>query len=109
LSCVFLRIRYNINIFVELEALSMSQHFLLSAKARTLSVRKVMEMTHDEAFQVFKQLRWGAGEETACPVCGTIDRHYFRNDRKQWRCKACTHAFSVTGPGGRGGCGYCLW
>ncbi len=29
----------------------MSQHFLLSAKARTLSVRKVMEMTHDQAFR----------------------------------------------------------
>jgi transposase-like protein len=74
----------------------MSQHFLLSAKAHTLSVRKVLEMTHDQAFQVFRELRWGAGEETACPVCGTIDRHYFRNDRKQWRCKDCTHAFSVT-------------
>lgn len=74
----------------------MSQHFLLSAKARTLSVCKVMEMTNDDAFQVFKELRWGEGEEVACPMCGTIDRHYFRNDRKQWRCKACTHAFSVT-------------
>ncbi len=28
----------------------MSQHFLLSAKAHTLSERKVMEMTHDQAF-----------------------------------------------------------
>lgn len=74
----------------------MSQHFLLSAKAHILAVRKVMEMTHDQAFQVSRELRWGAGEETACPVCGTIDRHYFRNDRKQWRCKGCTHAFSVT-------------
>ena len=29
------------------KVLAMSQHFLLSAKAHTLSVRKVMEMTHD--------------------------------------------------------------
>ena len=47
---MFLYMRYNINIFVELEALAMSQHFLLSAKAHTLSERKVMEMTHDQAF-----------------------------------------------------------
>ena len=74
----------------------MSQHFLLSAKSRTLSVRRVMEMTDADAFQVFKELRWGAGEEVACPVCGVIDRHYFRTDRKQWCCKACAHTFSVT-------------
>ncbi len=74
----------------------MSQHFLLSAKARTLSVRKVMELTHDQAFQVFKELRWGAGEEVICPVCGTIGKHYFQHTRKQWRCKDCNHTFSVT-------------
>lgn len=42
----------------------MPQHFLLSAKARTLSVLKVMQMTDAEAFTVFKEMRWGAGEES---------------------------------------------
>lgn len=74
----------------------MSQHFLLSAKARTLSVRKVMELSDDQAFAVFKELRWGAGEEVACPVCGVIGKHYFQRTRKQWRCKDCNHTFSVT-------------
>jgi len=74
----------------------MSQHFLLSAKARTLSVRRVMELTDSEAFTVFKELRWGAGDEVACPVCGVIGKHYFQRTRKQWRCKDCTHTFSVT-------------
>lgn len=74
----------------------MSQHFLLSAKARTLSVRKVMELTNDQAFEVFKEVRWGKGEEVACPVCGTIGKHYFQRTRKQWRCKDCNHTFSVT-------------
>lgn len=46
----------------------MSHHFLLSAKARTLSVRKVMEMTHDKAFQVFREFRWGAGGKVVCPL-----------------------------------------
>ena len=74
----------------------MSQHFLLTAKARTLSVLQVMQMSDADAFAVFKELRWGEGEEVACPSCGAIDRHYFRNDREQWRCKACSHEFSVT-------------
>jgi transposase-like protein len=72
------------------------QHFLLSAKARTLSVRQVMEMTDAAAFEVFKEIRWGAGEEVVCPVCGTVEKHYFQRTRKQWRCKACNHTFSVT-------------
>lgn len=53
------------------------QHFLLSAKARTLSVR------------------WGAGEEVACPSCGAIGKH-FQRTRKQWRCRDCNHTFSGT-------------
>lgn len=74
----------------------MPQHFLLSAKSRTLSVREVMEMTDDHAFQVFRELRWGTGAEVACPSCGVIEKHYFQHTRRQWRCKACNHTFSVT-------------
>jgi transposase-like protein len=74
----------------------MKQHFLLSAKARTLSVRKVFAMTDDEAFGLFKNLRWGDAEEVACPCCGVIDKHYFIRTRRQWRCKDCKHTFSVT-------------
>ncbi len=74
----------------------MSQHFLLSAKARTLSVRTVMELTDDQAFQLFKEVRWGSGDNVACPVCGTVGKHYFINTRQQWRCKDCGHTFSVT-------------
>lgn len=75
---------------------TMAQHFLLSAKARTLSVRKVMELTDDQAFQLFKEVRRGAGDEVACPCCGVVDRHYFIRVRKQWRCRDCWHTFSVT-------------
>ena len=32
----------------------MTQHFLLSAEARTLSVRKVFGMSDEEAFGLFK-------------------------------------------------------
>lgn len=74
----------------------MSQHFLLSAQARTLSVLKVMQMTDADAFTVFKELRWGAGNEVACPCCGVIGKHAFRRDRRQWKCRDCGHTFSVT-------------
>ncbi len=67
----------------------MSQYFLLSAKARTLSVRRVFEMNDEQAFKVFKKVRWGDGKEVACPQCGVIHAYYFIASRKQWRCKDC--------------------
>ncbi len=76
--------------------MSHKQHFLLSAQARTLSVRKVFEMSNDEAFALFREVRWGNGEEVTCPVCGVIGKHYFKPTRKQWQCKDCSHTFSVT-------------
>ena len=72
------------------------QHFLLSAKARTLSVRQVFELSEQEAFKMFKEVRWGAGKEQICPSCGVVDKHYYIGTRKQWRCKACNHTFSIT-------------
>ena len=36
----------------------MSQHFLLTAAARTLSLAKVMRMSDDQAFEAFKAIRW---------------------------------------------------
>lgn len=74
----------------------MKQHFLLSAKARSLSVRKVFAMSDDEAFSLFKSLRWGDTGTVTCPCCGVVDVHYFIRTRNQWRCKDCKHTFSVT-------------
>lgn len=72
----------------------MKQHFLLSAGARTLSVRQVLEMSDQQAFDTFKRVRWG--DHVVCPKCGVIDNHYFIRVRRQWRCKDCCHTFSVT-------------
>ncbi len=74
----------------------MTQHFLLSAKARTLSVRRVFEMNDEQAFNVFKKVRWGDSKAVTCPQCGVVHEHYFIATRKQWRCKDCKHTFSVT-------------
>lgn len=74
----------------------MSQHFLLSAKARSLSIKRLFELTDDEAFQVFKEVRWGEGDEVVCTCCGVAAKHYFIRTRRQWRCEDCKHTFSVT-------------
>lgn len=73
-----------------------SQHFLLSAKARTLSLSKVMRLSDDEAFATFKAVRWaGNGGEPACPKCGCV-AVYSYTARRIFKCKGCFGQFSVT-------------
>ncbi len=38
------------------------QHFLLSAQARTLRLRRIFAMSDEEAFDLFKESRWGNGD-----------------------------------------------
>lgn len=73
----------------------MAQHFLLTAKARGMSLRQIFTMSDESAFDLFKECRWGEGDPV-CPDCGCIDSHYFISTRQQWRCKGCNHTFSIT-------------
>lgn len=74
----------------------MSQHFLLSAKARTLSLSKVMRLSDDEAFEAFKQIRWAAnGGEPICPRCGCVAVYTYKT-RRVFKCEGCNSQFSVT-------------
>ncbi|MGV8996616.1 MAG: transposase [Parvibaculaceae bacterium] len=72
----------------------MTQHFLLSSKARTLSLAKVMRMSDEEAFKTFMEIRWSdnAGKPF-CPKCGSIDLYVFKT-RHVWKCKGCSSEFS---------------
>lgn len=72
------------------------QHFLLSAEARSLSIKRLHRMSDEEAFALFRELRWGKGDEVTCPGCGSHARHWFIKTRRQWRCRDCRHTFSVT-------------
>jgi hypothetical protein len=48
----------------------MSSHFLLSAKARTLSLSAVMRMTDEQAETAFCRIRWGVTDgKPVCPNC----------------------------------------
>lgn len=74
----------------------MAQHFLLSAKARTLSLKTVFRMGEDAAHQTFCDMRWPETDgEAVCPRCGSLD-HYNLVTRRKFKCAACYHQFSVT-------------
>jgi len=74
----------------------MAQHFLLSAAARTLSLRSIYKAGEDVAYETFRGMRWPeTGGEAVCPRCGHDDAYDIATRRK-FKCKACHHQFSVT-------------
>ena len=74
----------------------MAQHFLLSAQARTLSVTKVARMTDEDAYALFRSIRWAATDgDAVCPRCGCCVCYEYAS-RPIFKCKACGHQFTVT-------------
>ena len=74
----------------------MTQHFLLSAQARTLSLKEIYKGGEDKAYQTFREMRWTETEgEPVCPKCGCCEA-YDISTRRKFKCKACHHQFSVT-------------
>ena len=74
----------------------MSQHFLLSAAARTLSLAKVMRMSDAAARETFKAIRWASTEgEPVCSKCGCVEAYEIAT-RQIFKCKGCLAQFSVT-------------
>ena len=74
----------------------MSSHFLLTAKARSLSLGAIMRMSDDQAHARFQAIRWADnGGEAFCPRC-ECTAVYAYAARRIWKCKACQHQFSVT-------------
>jgi len=77
----------------------MAQHFLLSAKARTLSVGAVARMTEQEVEATFKAVRWAEHDgKPHCPHCGcpTVYEARRPSGTLRFRCKACRGDFSLT-------------
>jgi transposase-like protein len=72
----------------------MAVHFLLSAAARTLSLREIYKGGEDAAYETFKRMRWTDGEPV-CPKCGSVEA-YEISTRRKFKCKGCAHQFSVT-------------
>lgn len=74
----------------------MAQHFLLSSKARTLSLKQVYTMGEDKAYALFCSLRWAETDgDPVCSRCGCCDA-YSIPSRRKFQCKACGYQYSVT-------------
>lgn len=74
----------------------MAQHFLVSAKSRTLSIKEVRAMGEEKAFQTFCKLRWAENDGApVCPRCGSVEYYNVTRGRR-FKCKACRHQFSAT-------------
>jgi len=89
----------------------MAQHFLLSARAKTLSTKQVARMSEEEAYAAFVQLRYAETDgEPFCPHCGCLvvyritakltsrgkDKDAEPGVRRLFKCEACEKQFSVT-------------
>jgi transposase-like protein len=77
----------------------MSQHFLLSRAAKTLSLAQVFRMTDAEAEDAFKMIRWAdTNGVPACPSCGSLESYEARrpNGSLRFRCKGCKEDFTIT-------------
>jgi len=72
------------------------QHFLLSAKARTLSLKDIYLGGEEAAYATFRNFRWPLTDgEPVCPRCGSLDA-YSIPKRRKFKCSGCYHQFSVT-------------
>lgn len=76
----------------------MSQHFLLSARARTMSLSSVLRMSDVEAETTFARLRWESTEgKPVCAHCGSLTVYECRrpNGLLRFRCKDCRSDFTI--------------
>lgn len=76
----------------------LTQHFLLSAKAVTLSLFEIAEMSDDEAYAAFRAVRFtDNGGEPYCPnpECERTLCYEFAG-RRLFKCKKCEKQFTVT-------------
>lgn len=77
----------------------MSQHFLLTRQAKTLSLAQVFRMSDEEVEMTFRKVRWPETNGVpVCPNCGGLDAYDCRrpNGASRFRCRACRKDFSVT-------------
>ncbi|WP_069094675.1 IS1595 family transposase [Methyloligella halotolerans] len=74
----------------------MSQHFLLSPAAKTLSLVKVMRMSDAQAREAFRKIRWAETDGSpVCPQCGGREPYDLKT-RQVYKCRACSKQFSIT-------------
>ena len=74
----------------------MSQHFLLTPAAKTLSLVKVLRMSDKEAREAFRQIRWSeTNGAPVCPECGGTESYDLATSQV-YKCRACHKQYSLT-------------
>ena len=87
---------HNTNIYWAGSGLLVALNFLLSAAARTLSLKTIYAEGEEAAYRRFCALRWPETDGAPiCPACGCIDV-YDLSTRQRLKCAACHRQFSVT-------------
>ena len=67
----------------------MAQHFLLSAAARTLSLKTIYRDGEEKAYAKFCEIRWTETKGApVCSRCGSLD-HYAIPTRRKFQCRDC--------------------
>ena len=75
----------------------MSQHFLLSRQAKTLTLGQVFQLSDADAEATFKRIRWtDTNGEPVCSHCGSLDAYDCRRPSGAPRCRGCGKDFSIT-------------
>src|SRR6202795_3882296 len=77
----------------------MSQHFLLSRPAKTLSLAQVFRRTDTESEGMVAKVRWPETDGApVCPHCGGLNAYECRrpNGLLRFRCRACREDFTIT-------------
>ena len=74
----------------------MAQHFLLSAKARTLSLKAIYADGEAKNYETFRKLRWSKTDgQPICSHCGSTHA-YAISTRRRFKCADCGKQYSVT-------------
>lgn len=77
----------------------MAQHFLLSPRAKTLSLANIFQLSDAEAEATFRQVRWAETlGRPVCPSCQSLNPYDCRrpNGTARYRCRGCMKDFSIT-------------
>ena len=61
------------------------KNFLSHASTRDLTAAHVVDMTEEDCYWRFVEMRYGSRTLVTCPDCGAVDMHYYRPQRRQWR------------------------
>lgn len=74
----------------------MAQHFLLTAKARSIRLSDVFRMDETTAHSEFMKMRWPQTDgKPYCPRCGCLESYAIKT-RRRFKCMGCHHQYSVT-------------